>query len=328
MNPKEAGQPNALRYWSVWILTLSVLLLLFLKGVSLMLRSFNAWAGLGLALLLYLLMAVLLAKRNTTPQHYPLFRSVDLGFEYEEVSFPSRDGLNLSGWFVPGKNGATVILTHDFSRNRLSCTDVARILAQQGFGVLLYDLRGHGQSQAAVSTWGWVEINDLLGALDYLRKRPGVDRDRIGALGFGLGAQITLRLAAQEPGLRAVAAEAPTFAALSDHVVSSAFSLRKLVFYPWLWLSYQYQSLLTGVPQPVGVVQAMPRIAPRPLLIIAPGRGEQYLMASRLFEAAGEPKELYHIPEAVRVACCRARPEEYAKRVGEFFENLIKLSNS
>jgi len=329
LSSKKPGSGNVIRYWIIWIVTISVLLLLFLKGISALIRSFNAWAGLGLGLLLYVLMAVLQAKRSTTPQRYPLFRTMDLGFDYEEVTFPSRDGLALSGWFVPGSmpaagsNSATVVVTHGFSRNRLSGAVAARILSQQGFAVLLYDLRGHGRSQAGISTWGWLEINDLLGAVDYLRGRTDLNPDRIGALGYSLGGQVTLRAAAQERWIKAVAAEGSTFAALSDHIISSAFSLRKLVFYPWLWISYNYQALLTGVPQPLGVVKEMPKIAPRPLLLIAAGRGEEYLITRRLFEVAGEPKELYHVPEAVHTECSRARPEEYARKLVEFFKGAL-----
>jgi pimeloyl-ACP methyl ester carboxylesterase len=224
---------------------------------------------------------------------------------------------------VPGRKRTTIVITHGFSGNRLSGVPAARLLLHAGFSVLLYDLRGHGRSQNNVSTWGWAEINDLLGAVDYLRSRPDVDAERIGALGYSLGGQITLRAAAQERWIQAVAVEGPAFAALSDHVLSSAFSLRKLVFYPWLWLSYNFQVLLTGVRQPLGVVKEMPKIAPRPLLLIAAGRGEEYLITRRLFEVAGEPKDFYHVPEAAHTEALRARPEEYTRKLVEFFNGAL-----
>jgi pimeloyl-ACP methyl ester carboxylesterase len=317
-----------IRYWTFWIVTISLLSILFIRGLFAIMDSLNAgqgvnlWAAIGLGVLLYVLMAVLQAKRSTSPLRFPLFTTMDVGFKYQELTFSSRDGLELSGWFIPGKNGVTVVVTHGFSGNRLSGVNVARMLHQQGFAVLLYDLRGHGRSQPEISTWGWAEINDLLGAVDYLRSRPDVDAERIGALGYSLGAQISIRAAAQERWIKAVAAEGTTFAALSDHIVAPGFSLRKLVFYPWLWLSYTYQTLLTGVRQPKGVVEEAPKIAPRPVLLIAAGRGEEYLIARRLLDVAGKPKELYHVPEAAHTECGRARPEEYAKKLGEFFAKL------
>mgnify|MGYP000473990913 CR=1 FL=1 len=323
MSSRKPGSGNVIRYWTIWIVTISLLSVLFIKGVFSLMDKFNALMGLAMGLLLYVLMAVMQAKRSISPLRYPLFQTMDLGFEHQEVTFSSRDGLALSGWFVRGRNGATVVITHGLSGNRLSGTHAARLLSKQGFAVLLYELRGHGRSQADINTWGWVEINDLLGAVDYLRSRPDVDPDRIGALGYSLGGQISLRAAAQERWIKAVAAEGPTFAALSDHILSSAFSLRKLVLYPWLWIMYNFQVLLTGVPQPLGVVKETPKIAPRPILLIAAGRGEEYLMARRLFEVAGEPKELYHVPEASHLECSRARPEEYALKLVEFFKDAL-----
>lgn len=286
-------------------------------------HAFNAWVGLGLGLLLYVVMAILHAKRSTTPLRYPLMASMDIGIPYKEVTFSSRDGLALSGWYLPGSNHAAIVVTHGFSSNRLSGVNAARILSKEGFAVLLYDLRGHGRSQADINTWGWVEINDLLGAVDYLRSRPEIDSSRIAALGFSVGGQISLRAAAQERSISAVIAEGPPFAALSDHIISSGFSLRKLAFYPWLWISYNYQALLTGVRQPLGVVQEMPKIAPRPLMLIAAGRGQEYLIARRLFDVAGEPKELYNVPEANHMESSRARPEEYAKKIVEFYKHAL-----
>ena len=32
--------------------------------------------------------------------------------QYEDVEFPSRDGLRLTGWYIPGRNRAAVILVH------------------------------------------------------------------------------------------------------------------------------------------------------------------------------------------------------------------------
>jgi alpha-beta hydrolase superfamily lysophospholipase len=323
LNSKKPGSGNVIRYWTIWIITISLLSVLFIKGVFSLMDKFNAWTGLGMGLLLYVLMALMQAKRSITPLRYPLFQAMDLGFMHKDVTFSSRDGLALSGWFVPGRNGATVVITHGLSGNRLSGTHAARLLSKQGFAVLLYELRGHGRSQADINTWGWVEINDLLGAIDYLRSRPDVDPERIGALGYSLGGQISLRAAAQERWIKAVAAEGPTFAALSDHILSSAFSLRKLVLYPWLWIMYNFQVLLTGVAQPLGVVKETPKIAPRPILLIAAGRGEEYLMARRLFEVAGEPKQLYHVPEASHLECSRARPEEYAQKLVDFFKAAL-----
>jgi pimeloyl-ACP methyl ester carboxylesterase len=327
LTQKKRGSWRLVRNWTIWIISVCLLSVLFIQGVFVLLDGFNIWVLSGLALLLYIFMALLHARNNTNPKRFPIFYTdpKDLGFKYQDVTFASRDGLELSGWFVPGRNGATVILTHGFSGNRLSGLKAARMLIGHGYSLLLYDLRSHGRSQEEVSTWGWAEINDLLGAVDYLRSRPDVDAGRIGALGYSLGGQVTLRAAAQDSWIRAVAVEGSPLAVLEDHIITPGFNLRKLVFYPWLWLSYQIQVLLTGVRMPEGVVAAAARITPRPLVVVTAGRGQEYLIGRVIFEKAGEPKEFYNIAEAAHGECLRARPEEYEQKLVGFFERALAV---
>lgn len=139
----------------------------------------------------------------------------DAGLDYHEVEFPARDGLRLSGWFVPsresnGQQRPTVILVHGWTWNRLGDSaesllsslsgglpvDLLRLayfLNEAGMHVLMFDLRNHGQSASgAPVTFGLQESNDLLGALDYLATRADVDQERIGVVGFSVGANALL----------------------------------------------------------------------------------------------------------------------------------------
>src|SRR5512133_3675642 len=70
------------------------------------------------------------------------------GREYQPVTlFNEQDDIHLSGWYIPSENGAAVILLHGFGGNRLDMKSRADVLARHGFGVLMYDLRGHGESE-------------------------------------------------------------------------------------------------------------------------------------------------------------------------------------
>jgi fermentation-respiration switch protein FrsA (DUF1100 family) len=167
-NPVKRG----LRYWVLMVLFLGILSLLLIDTVYALLAKFTLLGMVWSAVLFYLTLAVLEVYRDNNPVRMPVFESDmdNLGLAYEEVSFQSRDGLELSGWYMPSANGADVILSHGFSANRLSMIPFARVLNEHGYGVLLYDLRAWAQ-QGNLCTWGWLESNDLLGALDYLIKR-------------------------------------------------------------------------------------------------------------------------------------------------------------
>ena len=135
--------------------------------------------------------------------------------DFETVSFPSRQpGLNLAGWFVAGQaNAPAIILTHGL--NSCKCDPriliVAGMLHRNGFNVLMYDMREHGESdiedgRAAI---GNDEYQDLLGAWDWLINEKQFAPNHIGVYGQSLGAGTTLIAFGQEPRLAAAFVDSP-----------------------------------------------------------------------------------------------------------------------
>ena len=122
-----------------------------------------------------------------------------LGTAFEEVSFTSSDGLRLKGWFVQSKNGATVI---SFP-GRKGSRKPARMLVRHGYGVLLFDRRGEGESEGDPNLYGWRGTRDLRGAISYLESRSDVDPDRIGAIGLSVGGEMLLQAAAESDDFEA-----------------------------------------------------------------------------------------------------------------------------
>ena len=75
----------------------------------------------------------------------------ELGAAYEQVAFETADGLTLKGWYVPSRNGAAVIA----APGRAGSQRQARMLARHGYGVLLFDRRGEGESDGDPNACGW-----------------------------------------------------------------------------------------------------------------------------------------------------------------------------
>ena len=139
------------------------------------------------------------------------------GLEYEDVTFPARDGVPLEGWFIPAPgSGKLVIANHPmgFSRSGMPTqyepwhadwaasgngfeVDLVpdyKILHDAGYNVLAYDLRNHGLSSAAnggVSTHGITEWRDVAGSVAYARTRPGTGDMTIGLFSRCMGAVAT-----------------------------------------------------------------------------------------------------------------------------------------
>lgn len=161
-------------------------------------------------------LAAFFSRQMLRPQRQILWANPrDAGLPYEDVEFPARDGLRLSGWFLPaGDNDSsskpTLILVHNWLWNRLGeaadtlmgnisgalPVDMLRLghaLHQAGFHILMVDHRNHGESaEGGAVTFGLQESNDVLGAVDYLQTRPDVDKAHVGVVGFGMGANATL----------------------------------------------------------------------------------------------------------------------------------------
>jgi uncharacterized protein len=322
---KRTPVRRGLRYWVLMILLIGILSILFINTVYALMASFSL-LGLGVAaVLFYLTLGVLEVYRNNNPVRMPVFESdmEDLGLRYEDVSFQSRDGLELSGWYLPSVNGADVILTHGFSANRLSVIPFAQLLNKHGYGVLLYDLRAHGRSKGNLCTWGWLEANDLLGALDYLVRRQGANA-RVGAFGLSLGGCVSLRAAVVSQHLKAIAAEGPALSGLNDFPFRGGRSLRIWWGLLWLWTVSSLQEILTGASQPEGLPKEIPQIAPRPILLISTGAGGEQRVIRRYFELAKEPKTLYEIPEARHGAGLFFRAEEYEEKLLGFFDQALR----
>ena len=123
---------------------------------------------------------VLGVHRATVPvrqvQALPDFESMQIGVE--QVEFPSADGIELSGWWMPGNEGMPpVLLCHDRHSSKRSMLNLAIALRAEGFAVLMFDFRGHGESAGDRSSLGVLEKRDVTGALDWLAKR-NAGRDR------------------------------------------------------------------------------------------------------------------------------------------------------
>lgn len=137
----------------------------------------------------------LMRRRDPDPPDHP----ANYGMTGEAVQFLSRDGLQLGGWWIPaeGKPHGTVIMCPGQNGSLDKDIPQAVPLHQAGFNVLLFDFRAHGRSEGELVTLGALEQADLFGALDYLETQRGIER--VGVLGFSMGAGVALLVAAQDP---------------------------------------------------------------------------------------------------------------------------------
>jgi uncharacterized protein len=247
----------------------------------------------------------------------------DLGLDYKTVQFKTQDGLALKGWYIPSRNGAAVILLHGYGTNRLSMLPHAKMLAESGYGVLSYDQRATGESEGEVRSWGWADIADVGAALEFVQEQPEVQADQVGILGCSIGGQIAIQSALRLPALQAVAADAPTYSQIGDLILPDR--LRDWAIWPIHPLLFQFIQWRSGEKSPGPLLEAIPQVSPRPLLIISTGQGQEYFQAQRYYREAVEPKAWLNLPDAAHCTAQLTHPEAYRQAVIRFFDDAFQI---
>jgi uncharacterized protein len=246
---------------------------------------------------------------------------VDVGtfsVPHEDVTFRSSDGLRLSGWYVPSRNGAAIVLVHGGGGSRDGAKRHAALLARAGYGVLLYDARGRGRSDGAPDAYGWTWTHDVDGAIAFLHAR-GISR--IGALGLSTGADVLIEEAARRHDLRAVVADGATAESPAD--VGKISHGGDLLALPFWWVQYGAASVLEGSRPSRSLVDAARHVGRTRFLFIASKWSVERDAAPLYARAAHAP--LWRV-DAEHTAGLREHPREYAERVLGFFARTLQTS--
>jgi dipeptidyl aminopeptidase/acylaminoacyl peptidase len=247
------------------------------------------------------------------------------GLTYEEVIFPSRDGLALQGWFIPAPEAkGTIVFCHGHAGSMDPDVQYAPAFHERGYNVLMFDFRGHGRSEGQHVSMGYYERQDLLGAVDYLQSQ-GIDR--VGVLGFSMGGAVAMATASHSEAIQAVISDGG-FARLSGPIAAGVREqglpgfLASLAGHFIMWLMGLRLGCSLSGADPIRWVD---KIAPRALFIIH-GALDPFITveeARELYAAAGEPKEIWIVPEAGHREADRRHPEEYRHRVLAFFDRWL-----
>jgi len=241
-----------------------------------------------------------------------------LGAAVEEVSFTTEDGLRLEGWYVPSKNRSAVIAFP----GRKGPQAAARMLIRHGYGVLLFDRRGEGDSQGDPNAIGWNGDRDIKAAVAFLRERPDVDPDRIGGFGLSVGGELMLETAAESDELKAVVSDGAGIRSVREASLASP-SAMALAVPVWSGITAATAVFSDDAPPP-NLNDLVDRIAPRAVFFIYAERGQGGEELSKdYYESANAPKSVWEVPGATHTGGIDARPREYERRMIGFFDTAL-----
>ena len=235
-----------------------------------------------------------------------------------DVSFPAQDGVRLSGWYVPGRGGAAVVLMHGSHGSRDSTGGLLRLLAGAGYGVLAFDARGHGQSAGQTNALGWQGTADVAGAVAFLRRQPGVDARRVAAVGLSMGGEEALRAASAGVPLAAVVADGAGASTVADSQLISDSPISSSI----TWLSMRATELFSGDGEPAALKDLVKRIDVPVLLVASNAAHEREIDAHYRDEIADA--ELWYVDDAGHTDALDVHPARYAGRVNAFLANALR----
>jgi fermentation-respiration switch protein FrsA (DUF1100 family) len=308
------------------LVELAVGLLLVGVGTVVLVRrthGWRRWTAIPIAFVVLQFVAVPLfgavVITNVPPDTVEQTTPADHGLAYEDVSFVTSDGVTLSGWYVPSRNGAAVVVLAGSGSTRSGALEHGAVLARHGYGTLIVDNRGHGRSAGTAMDTGWFGSADIAGAMGFLEARADIDPARIGLVGLSMGGEEAIGAAGDDGRIRAVVAEGATGRSDAD-LVDVPAGITGGIERVTSWEQFRVADLLTDAARPAPLVEAA-QSSRAPMLLIA-GRGEGPANR-RLRDAAPARIELWELPTTAHVGALAERRDEWEQRVTSFLDRTL-----
>jgi pimeloyl-ACP methyl ester carboxylesterase len=231
------------------------------------------------------------------------------GLAFADVRIVADDGVALAAWWVPPRNGAAVIVLPGSGSTRDDVLDHAALVAGAGYGALLPDPRGHGDSGGRGMEFGWGAELDVPALATWVLARPEVTR--LGLLGLSMGGEVALTAAADDPRIGAVVAEGASARTWDDarrepdpHPVGIANE----------WVMFGLVGLLAPEAPPRPLVEAVDHLEAPTLLIVGAPANEAGLGPVYAAAAPGAVT-LWSLPDTPHVGGLSTHPAAYRERV-------------
>jgi fermentation-respiration switch protein FrsA (DUF1100 family) len=201
----------------------------------------------------------------------------------------------------------------------------AEMMYRHGYGILLTTVRAHDYSEGETITFGMNEVNDMDAWYQYLITRNDINHDKIGILGNSYGGMLAIQYASVNENIKAVVADC-AFSSLRDTVETSITYFTDLPAFPFAPLIVFWTEQETGFKmEDIDTAKWITKISPRPVFLMQ-GGADVVISASSgqlLFDAAGEPKELWFEQSLGHVDFDSDMSFEYEKRVSAFFDKYL-----
>lgn len=124
-------------------------------------------------------------------------RPPPVGYDLEEVTFTTSDGVRLYGWFIDNAGDRTVLFCHGNGSNISNLEFFIEICQELGLNALFFDYRGYGKSEGNITAEEDL-YRDVMAAYRYLIGEKGLNPSQIVAWGRSIGGAAAVELAIKE----------------------------------------------------------------------------------------------------------------------------------
>jgi pimeloyl-ACP methyl ester carboxylesterase len=257
----------------------------------------------------------------------------------EPCEFQTSDDLTLRGSYfrtpAPDRLGV-IVFAHELHGDRWSAVEYVKDLVDNGFDVLAFDFRNHGESEKmkGYEPLCWLsqfEINDMQAAVDYACSRTDADTDGVGVIGVSRGGAAALCVAAKDSRVRALVCDGPIAAAtMQVHFTRRFVKIHSRLGQFLARLPAWVLRLVAGVGCLVverrrnckfaNIEQAATEVE-QPVLLIQ-GERDRYVpveVTKTLRNSLAGRSRLWVVPQAKHNAAITVATSEYRRRIRRFF---------
>ncbi|MCX7746110.1 MAG: alpha/beta hydrolase [Clostridia bacterium] len=264
-------------------------------------------------------------------QEIPVF-SANIVPEHSEVLFSDiNKKIKLNGWFFKTKGSdKAIILAHGYGANLLQfdkeTLDMVKGFMEKGYNILLFDFRNSGKSEGNVTTVGFYEKDDLLGAIQYTKNQQGMKH--IVLLGYSMGAATSIAAAAESNDVDAVIADSP-FMNLNDYLNNNLSVWSGLPSFPFNKTILFAAKIIANLdPDKVSPAKSLEKVAPRPVMFIHSKDDKSIpvenskLMYEAYSKLVGSKAVFWETKDADHIGSYGLYKKEYMDRIFQFLDSV------
>ncbi len=242
---------------------------------------------------------------------------------FSDITLTTKDKVMLAAWYAPPKNGKTIILMHGATNSREGVRKQALMLLKDGYGVLAFDLRGHGKSGGdGVNGFGWDSQLDIESAVIFLKSQTPVAQ--IGALGLSIGGEVLLSASSSFPEIKVIISDGATFRSLGDYL---ALTSKQPLYVSFIArLMYSSAAFLSQKNPPTRIIDSIQASVSARYFFILANIENEVLYNQMYHEMVLDRSEIWIVKGVGHIKAFDVYPIEYEKRILDFFEKYLPVS--